>query len=277
MKSGTIGRIGTPLALVAVGLLAGSAVQGAVVLNAASGPTATFTGSASNAVNFTTEGDAAWAYYPNTAANGTAATPDEKASNPTAFSALTTVVPTGGSAVGFNGRTGNTAAGVAAAVTTTASDSTTGALNGLPGYSYITPPASGTGYGEQGTYTLPANASQTLSLYCYTLNGVLGELKLTTPDGTVYDDGAAGVALPVSAAMPTKGGGVYRFDLTNDSAAPVVLTFSYTVAAYPSGVTSGQIGFEGATAATPEPALLGLAGLSAIGLLARRRQARSAS
>lgn len=250
----------------------------ASILVGASGPAATFTGSTSSPVNFTTEGSAAWAYFAGTGGNAPASPAYQKASAPTAFSALVGLTPTGTSTVGSS-RTGNTAAGVAAAVTTTDAATAAGNLTNLPGYTYVSSSNSGVGFGMRTTYSVPAGTTQALSVYCYTLSGVIGRLQVTETDGaataSLYDDGAAGVALPASNSQPTKGGGVYRLTVTNDDDAPRLLTFAYTIAAYPAGVTSGQIGFEGITAATvpvPEPTTAAVAGIAGLGLLAGRRR-----
>ncbi|HEY2589203.1 MAG TPA: MYXO-CTERM sorting domain-containing protein, partial [Tepidisphaeraceae bacterium] len=76
---------------------------------------------------------------------------------------------------------------------------------------------------------------------------------------------------------PTKDGGVYQFTLENDDSTSHLITFAYTIAGYPTGTTSGQIGFEGATlsdstpSSVPEPTTAAL-GLAGAGLLMRRRR-----
>lgn len=259
-------------------LLMGQRAWAAVSLMSGSAPAALSTGSTSNPVNFTAEGDYAWVYYAGTGGNTPASPAFQKGSAPAAFSSLTGLTATGTTTTVGSSRTGGVASGVTAAVTTT--DSASANLTNLPGYTYVSTSNSATGAGMQSTYTMPAGAAQTLSVYCYTLNGVFGRMQVTEDDGsgatTLYDDGAAGVLLPVSAAQPTKGGGVYRFELENDDAVPHVLTFAYTIAAYPAGVTSGQIGFEGMTASTstaavPEPAVAAAMGLTGLALVRRRR------
>lgn len=251
----------------------GQRASASVVLTSGSGPTALSSGPTSYPVNFTTEGEYAWVYYAGTGGNTPANPAFQKSTAPTAFSPLVGLTAAGTTTVGSS-RTGNVASGVTAAVTTT--DSASGNLTNLPGYTYVSSSNSATGVGMQSTYTMPAGVVQTLSVYCYTLNGAFGRMQLTETDGSdvtsFYDDGAAGLPLPVSVAQPTKGGGVYRFQLTNDDTVAHTLTFAYTIAAYPSGVTSGQIGFEGITAsAVPEPASAAILGLASLTLLSRRR------
>ncbi|HEY2587921.1 MAG TPA: hypothetical protein VGI81_19415, partial [Tepidisphaeraceae bacterium] len=170
-----------------------------------SGPTATFTGSTSDAVNFTTQGSTAWAYFAGTGGNSPASPPFEKGSAPTFFSPLVGLTPTGTTTVGSS-RTGSLGSGVTAAVTTT--DGTPANLTNLPGYTYVSASGSAKGYGMESSYMMAANSLQTLSIYCYTLDGVYGEMKLTQTDGstvtTLYDDGSSGVELPVSNNAPTK-------------------------------------------------------------------------
>lgn len=271
-------RLITCVAVSSGSWLIGDRASASVVLTAASGPAALFSGSTSKSVNFTSEGDYAWVYYAGTGGNTPASPAFQKGAVPAAFSPLVGLTATGTSTVGSS-RTGNTASGVTAAVTTT--DAASANLTNLPGYTYVSASNSAIGVGMQSTYTMPAGAVQTLSVYCYTLSGVYGRLHLTDDDGggdvtSLYDDGSSGVQLPASIAQPTKGGGVYRFNLENNDSVPHVLTFAYTIAGYPAGATSGQIGFEGMTAsAVPEPAGATVMGVAGLALLGRRRRSSS--
>jgi len=114
-------------------------------------------------VNFSLEGQDASVLFPNQSTNETVATSNQKASAPTAFSAIT---PSAGFAL--NGRS-VLGAGAWAAVTTSPGESTRFTIIDQVGYAYIQTVSPTIGVSQKATYTTPANSEQTLNVCVYSL------------------------------------------------------------------------------------------------------------
>src|ERR1700677_966227 len=145
MKKKSIAMLSRAVAFVGVGVGLAPFAKGVVSVTSETGPTATFTGANSNAVNFTTEGSYAWVYWPTNSANGVSTPPYEKAGNASAFTPLVSISSTGALGTVTSGRA-TIGTGATAAVTTT--DSNTTDVTGLAGYTYLSetsPAATGVG------------------------------------------------------------------------------------------------------------------------------------
>lgn len=239
--------------------------EAAVVLNSHTGPTATF----NTTVNFTTEGTYDWVYYAGAKTGSTikSAAGNEK-SGRSLFSNISIVGPTE--------RTYLNIGAVNPALygcTITFSDGVSPvALAGSANSIYARYGVANDGLSF--TYNLAANSSQMIKVYLqgYNQGGILSLNSASS--GSLYAD-ANSVVLPPSGngtgGNPGNTAGVYSFNVTNDSDAADTLTFTYIM-----GAAGGSVSVQGVTvseiAAVPEIASVGILGLGALALSARRRK-----
>ena len=232
---------------------AGAVIAAVANLNNASGPAAT----AGTTYNYTTEGTADYAFFGNSPT-----TPDHKAgTTSTLFSGLTAINGNDNSTTSFGG------GGDAQSHVTFTDGTPTTSIANSPLFAYANNPA--VGAGESFTFTLDGASSDTLRVYAVTYD-TRGTLTLTSGGNTLYTDADRALPSPDGTNGGGHGYGLYTFNLSGPAGS--VVTVAYTVS-----TDAGQysnVGFQGATAAsaTPEPASVGLLGLGALGLLARRRK-----